>query len=286
MKSSSFAYRRAATAEEAVALAREAGEDARFLAGGQSLLAALNFRLDEPCMLIDIGRIGALRGIRRVEGALKIGALTRHAEIAASVEIAKHLPLVAQAIHEVAHPAIRNRGTFGGSIALADAAAEMPACALALGARMHLLGPDGPRRVAADEFFLGLYETALEPGELLTHVEIPIPPAGACHGFAELARRRGDYAMAGLAMMLGPRTGAGRDWARIVFFGIADRAVRSPSAEAAIVAGAAPEECAACATDGLDVFGDMNAAESTKRHYAAVLLRRELDRISDEENRV
>lgn len=282
MKTSAFGYRRAASAEDAVRLARELGEDARFIAGGQSLLASLNFRLDEPSVLIDIAGITELRGISAEAGGVTIGALTRHADIAGSAVIALDLPLIARAIREVAHPAIRNRGTFGGSLALADPAAEMPACALALNAEMTILGANGTRQVAADDFFLGLYETALQPGELLTCVTIPLPEPGARFGFGELARRQGDYAMCGLAMTLGPDKGGTPAWARVVFFGLSDRAVRSPAAEAAIMAGATPDECAALAAEGIDIYGDLNAGEAAKRHYAGVLLRRELARLAGE----
>jgi aerobic carbon-monoxide dehydrogenase medium subunit len=269
MKTNAFAYARAASVDEARRLYAEAGEGARYLAGGQSLMAALNFRLDEPSALIDLGGIAELCGIVRDGDLIRIGALTRHAQVLADPLIAAHLPLIAEAMRHVAHPAIRNRGTFGGSVALADPAAEMPACCLALGASMVIAGNGGTRHVPADDFFRGLYETALEPGEVLVAVEIPIPAPGAVHSFGELARRNGDYAMAGIAVMVGP----GRRWARIAFFGLSDRAVRSPAAEAAVLAG---EDPAAVATEGLDIYPDLNADEATKRHYAAVLLRRAL----------
>lgn len=283
MKPGVFAYKRAGTPEEAVELVRAAGDDARFIAGGQSLMPVLNLRMDAPGLLVDISRLETLRGVG-VEGeTLRIGALTTHSEVLANPHVRRHAPLIAAALREVAHPAIRNRGTFGGSIALADPAAEMPACALAMGARMHILGTDGAREVEADDYFLGLYETALDPGELLTGVAVPIPPSGTRHGFAELARRRGDYAMAGLAMLIGPKVDTRPAWARIVFFGISDRPVRSLAAEAAVCAGDDPDRCAAVATDGIDVFGDASTGEATKRHYAAVLLKRELDRLAKEE---
>lgn len=274
MKTSAFAYYRAHSVDEALRLHAVAGENARWLAGGQSLMAALNFRLDEPSALIDVSRIDALRGVTLAGPTVRIGAMTRHVEVASDPIIAAHLPLIHQAMPHVAHPAIRNRGTFGGSVALADPAAEMPACVLALGGTMELVGPKGGRRVAADDFFLGSYETALQPGELLTAVHLPVPAEGARHGFAELARRNGDYAMAGLCVMLA------RGSVRVVFFGLSDRPVRARAAEAAIEAGAAPRDVAALATEGLAVFGDLNAAEPTKRHYAAILLRRELERLT------
>lgn len=270
MKTTAFAYRRATSVEDALHLHAEAGDGAKYIAGGQSLLVALNLRLDDPPALIDIGGLSDLRGVKLDGTRLRIGALTRHAEVLTDPLIAHHLPLITQAVGHVAHPAIRNRGTFGGSVALADPAAEMPACCLALGARMVIAGAGGTRRVGADDFFLGMYETALEPGELLVAVEIELPGPDARPGFGELARRHGDYAMAGVAMMVAPGD------ARVVFFGVSECALRSPAAEAAIVAGATPEEVAAVATEGLEIFGDLNADEDTKRHYAAVLTRRAL----------
>jgi carbon-monoxide dehydrogenase medium subunit len=269
MKPAVFDYVAATSVEQAVALHASAADAARYLAGGQSLLAALSFRLDAPTLLIDIGRIAELKGVRQDGDCIVIGSTTCHAEILRDPLIARHLPLIAKAVAEVAHPAIRNRGTFGGSIALADPAAEMPACALALSAVMVVQGPGGERRIAADAFFLGSFDTALQPGELLTRVEIPIPPAGTRHGFAEIARRRGDYAMAGLAMMHGPKP-------RIVWFALSDRPVRARAAEAALEAGKDDDDVAARATEGVPVFGDANATEAMKRHLARQLLARTL----------
>ena len=269
MKPAVFDYVAATSVEQAVALHASAADAARYLAGGQSLLAALSFRLDAPTLLIDIGRIAELKGVRQDGDCIVIGSTTCHAEILRDPLIARHLPLIAKAVAEVAHPAIRNRGTFGGSIALADPAAEMPACALALSAVMVVQGPGGERRIAADAFFLGSFDTALQPGELLTRVEIPIPPAGTRHGFAEIARRRGDYAMAGLAMMHGPKP-------RIVWFALSDRPVRARAAEAALEAGKDGDDVAARATEGVPVFGDANATEAMKRHLARQLLARTL----------
>jgi carbon-monoxide dehydrogenase medium subunit len=269
MKPAVFDYVAATSVEQAVALHASAADAARYLAGGQSLLAALSFRLDAPTLLIDIGRIAELKGVRQDGDCIVIGSTTCHAEILRDPLIARHLPLIAKAVAEVAHPAIRNRGTFGGSIALADPAAEMPACALALSAVMVVQGPGGERRIAADAFFLGSFDTALQPGELLTRVEIPIPPAGTRHGFAEIARRRGDYAMAGLAMMHGPKP-------RIVWFALSDRPVRARAAEAALEAGKDDDDVAARATEGIPVFGDANATEAMKRHLARQLLARTL----------
>lgn len=274
MKSADFSYRRAASPEEALYLYQEAGGEARYLAGGQSLMAALNFRLDAPEMLIDISGLKMLSGTCDTSGGVRIGATTRHADVAKSPVVAARLPLITRAMAEVAHVAIRSRGTFGGSIALADPAAEMPACALALGARMFVLGASGPRAVAADDWFRGTYETALEPGDLLTHVELPMQAPGSRWGFAELARRRGDYAMAGLAVVVGAAP-------RIVFFGVSDRPVRASAAEDALAGGAGTAEVAAMADDGIEVYGDLNASESVKRHYMRVLLSRVLNDLQE-----
>ncbi len=275
MKASAFAYRRAESAEHAVRLFGEAEDGAQYLAGGQSLMPTLNFRLGDPGTLIDLTRIAALKGISQKDGAIHIGALTTHAEVARDKLIAQHLPLIAEAYGHVAHPAIRNRGTFGGSIALGDPASEMPACVVVLGATIHTLSAGGPRAIAADDFYFGLYDNALEDGELVTGIEIPIPASGSRHGFAELARRHGDYAMAGLAMM------ANRNSARIALFGVSDKPVRATGAEEAFASGASPAECAARATEGLDIFGDLNASDATKRHLAGVLVRRVLGRLQE-----
>src|SRR5882762_3685048 len=170
MKAPRFAYARPASIAEALALLKEHGDDARVLAGGQSLVPILNFRLAAPKVLVDINRIASLAGIKVTKSFVRIGALTRHAELERSADIARHLPLVAAAMPHVAHPAIRNRGTFGGSCALCDPAAELPACALALGATFITAGKKGERRIPAQDFFKGLYATALKAGELLVEI--------------------------------------------------------------------------------------------------------------------
>src|SRR2546430_4349426 len=174
MKAPRFAYARPASLAEALALLAEYKDDARVLAGGQSLVPMMNFRVAAPKVLVDINRIGSLGGIKVTRSFVRIGALTRHVELERSAEVAKHLPLVASAMPHIAHPAIRNRGTFGGSCALGDPAAELPACALALGATFIVAGKKGERRIAAEDFFRGLYATALKPGELLVAAEFQI----------------------------------------------------------------------------------------------------------------
>ena len=198
MKPAPFAYKRARSLDEAIALLGE-HQDARLLAGGQSLIATLNMRLSAPTLLIDINGIAGLDRIAHANGAVEIGALVRHAQAERSDDIARHVPLIARAMPTIGHPAIRNRGTLGGSIAFADPAAELPACLLALNGEVEATGPNGKRTIKADDFFTGLFETALAPDEVLSAIRVPAATAETRTGFAELARRHGDYAIAGLA---------------------------------------------------------------------------------------
>jgi carbon-monoxide dehydrogenase medium subunit len=279
MKPPPFAYARPATVDEACALLAEHGEDARLLAGGQSLMATLNMRLSAPELLIDINRIDELAGISLAGDALRIGAMTRHVDVETSPEIARHAPLIAEAMPNIAHAAIRNRGTFGGSIAFADPAAELPACAVALGARFELRSTGATRTVAADDFFHGLYDTELAPGEMLTAVEIPVIAPGYRSAFMELARRHGDYAMVGIAVHARLADGVIGD-ARLVYFAAGERPVVGRAAAAAIDGKAPSEEtfeAAAAALDGdLDPPADLNADPATRLHLARVLTRRAL----------
>ena len=272
MKPAPFAYARARSVDEAVRLLREHGGEARILAGGQSLIATLNMRLSAPQMLVDINRIAGLSGIALKDGKLCIGALTRHAEIERSDLIATHAPLLAAAIPHIGHPAIRNRGTIGGSIAFADPAAELPACLLALGGEVEIAGASGPRAVAADGFFKGLYETALDPSEIVTEIRVPAKTPQSRHGFAELARRHGDYALVGLAASASADGTKLRD-VRLVFFGVGLTPIRARGAEQTLAAEGVEAAAAALAGD-LDPPDDIQATGKAKKHLASVLLRR------------
>ena len=199
MKASAFAYARATSVVNALELLAAHDDKAKVLAGGQSLMPAMNLRLISPELIVDIGDLAELRGIVVKSDVLSIGALTRHADLLKSPEIAAHAPLLTDAIAHVAHPAIRNRGTIGGSLAHADPASELPACMVALDATIIVRGPHAERRVAAKEFFTGIYETVLSPQELLVAVEVPVARKGSAHFFHEFARRHGDYAIVGLA---------------------------------------------------------------------------------------
>lgn len=279
MKPAPFAYARAATLEDAFSLLAEHGDDAKILAGGQSLMATLNMRLSEPEVLVDINHIDGLSAIEDTGNAIRIGAMARHVDVETSDLVAEHVPLVAAAMDHIAHPAIRNRGTFGGSIAFADPAAELPACAVALGATMHIAGPDGSRDVAAADFFEGLYETAIGVGEILTGISIPKAAAGWKPGFMELARRHGDYAIIGLAAHVEVNAGTFGD-ARLVFFNAGDRPISAPQT-AALLNGQSwsddlADQLAAALKDELDPPDDLNADGPMRKHLAGVLVKRTL----------
>lgn len=275
MKAPRFAYARPASVAQALALLAEHKDDARVLAGGQSLVPMLNFRVAAPKVLVDINRIAGLSGIKVGKDHIRIGALTRHVELERSVDIARHLPLVAQAMPHVAHPAIRNRGTFGGSCALADPAAELPACAIALDATFVIAGRKGERRVAAQDFFRGLYATALKAGEILVAAEFPRGKPGYASAFGELARRHGDYAMVGVAAHGSTQGGKLSDM-RVAFFGVGDRPVRASGLEKALEGGAAIDAALTSLDRDLDPRADLHASAAMKRHLAKVLAGRVL----------
>jgi aerobic carbon-monoxide dehydrogenase medium subunit len=276
MKPAPFAYVQARDVEHALALWQEAGEDARLIAGGQSLVASLNLRLADVPVLIDIARIESLRGIDGVGSVLRLGAMTTHRDIERSALVAHHAPMMAAAAPLIAHPAIRTRGTLGGSLAYADPAAEWPACMVALGAILVTAGPAGERRIAAEAFFLGLFETALQPFEMIVAVEVPVLRAGVVQHVTELARRTGDYAMVGLAATT-DLSGGAPSATRLVYFGAGDRPVLAQNAMTAIDSGAEVEAVLALLDEDLDPADDLQASGAMKRHLAKVLLRRSLD---------
>jgi carbon-monoxide dehydrogenase medium subunit len=269
VKPAPFAYERARSLDHAIELIGGA-EDARLLAGGQSLIATLNMRLSRPQLIVDINRVSGLDRIALSNGQIEIGALVRYAQAERSADIAAHAPLIAKALPFIGHPAIRNRGTIGGSIAFGDPAAELPACFVALDGEAVIAGPSGTRVVKADAFYKGLFESALTPRDVLTAIRIPAATSETRTAFAELARRHGDYAMAGLAATARTAGKALSD-VRLVFFGVGTTPVRARTAEAALAAG--DIEAAAKATD-LDPPDDVQATGAVKRQLAGVLLRR------------
>jgi carbon-monoxide dehydrogenase medium subunit len=270
VKPSPFAYAKARSVAHAIELLAE--DEARLLAGGQSLIATLNMRLSAPRLLIDLNGIGGLDGITLEDGMLEIGALVRHAHAERSVEIAQHAPLIAKALPHVGHPAIRNRGTIGGSVAFADPAAELPACLLALGGEVSISGPQGARSVKADDFFKDLFETALAPRDVLTAIRVPAAGADSRTGFAEFARRHGDYAMAGLAACA-RADGKGLKDVHLAYFGVGATPLRARNAETALAGGDVDAAVKALDRD-IDPGDDVQATGAVKKHLAGVLLRR------------
>lgn len=270
MKPAAFAYAKARSLDDAIRLLGEHEGDAKLLAGGQSLIATLNMRLSHPSLLVDINGVAGLDGVRVNGGAVEIGAMTRHVTLERSADIAKHAPLIARAMPHIAHPAIRNRGTIGGSLAYADPAAELPACLVALDGEIDIAGPGGKRSVTADAFFKGLFETALGAHDVLTAIRIPAATAGSRIGFMELARRHGDYAMVGLAAAA-KQNGKGLSDVRLVYFGVGETPMRARKAEAALASGSIDDAVTALDLDPPD---DIQATGAAKRHLAGVLLRR------------
>ena len=270
MKPAPFAYAKARSVAHAIELL--ATEDARLLAGGQSLIAALNMRLSRPALLIDINSIAGLDAIELKDGHLELGALVRHAQAERSAQIARHAPLIALAIPHIAHPAIRNRGTVGGSIAYADPAAELPACLLALGAELVIAGPGGERRVQAEHFFKSLFETELGDRDVLTRICVPIGDGRSRAAFAEFARRQGDYALVGLAACARADGTALAD-VRLAYFGVGAIPLRARHAEAALAKGKLEDAVAALRAE-LQPEDDLHASGAVRSHLAGVLLRR------------
>jgi carbon-monoxide dehydrogenase medium subunit len=272
VKPAPFAYAKARSVEDALRLLGEHGDGAKLLAGGQSLMATLNMRLSQPSILIDLNGISGLGEIALKDGVVEIGALVRQAAAAKSDVIRKHVPLIAMAMPHIAHPAIRNRGTIGGSIAFADPAAELPACLLALGGEVVIAGPAGSRRVKADDYFRGLYETAIGQNDMLTAVCVPTAKPDMRYGFAELSRRHGDYAIVGLAASARAEGSALKDL-RLAYFGVGLTPVRARGAEAELAKGNIDAAVKAVATD-LDPPDDIQETGAVKKHLAGVLLRR------------
>ena len=279
MKPAPFAYARPSSLDEVFDLLARPGEEARLLAGGQSLVPTLAFRLSAPSLLIDLNRVPGLAGVTAAGGTVRIGAMTRHCELEHSSEVAASVPLVAQAMPQIGHPAIRTRGTIGGSLAFADPAAELPACAVALDARIVIASRQGSRHVAARNFFKGLYETDLRAGELISAVEFPAQPSGYRSRLAELARRHGDYALVGLAAHA-KVDGDRLSDLRLAFFGVGSKPVLAVQAvrelEGQRLSPTALALAAEALDEDLDPPEDLNGSGPTKLHLARVLLSRTL----------
>jgi carbon-monoxide dehydrogenase medium subunit len=282
VKPAPFEYFDPRTVEEAVSLLRDHGEDAKILAGGQSLMPLLHMRMARPEALIDLSKVAGLEYIRETDGALAIGAMTSKRAVERSGLVKNRQPLLHAATRLIAHPQIRNRGTVGGSMAQADPAAEYPAVALVLDAELRAAGPEGERTIRASDFFISYLTTALEPAEILTEVRFPMLADGTGWAFQELSRRHGDFAMAGAAVTLSVE-GAGRcGEARIVLFGVGPTPVRARGAEQMIVGEALSqpllELAGRKASEDLDEpLSDVHASAEFRRHLAEVLTRRALN---------
>lgn len=284
MKPAPFVYCAPESLDEALALLAEHGEDAQILAGGQSLVPMLALRMAAPSIVVDINRIAALHHLEETGEALLVGACVRHAELLRHTRLHPRWSLIADALEEVAHPGIRNRGTPCGSLALADPAAEAPACAIALGAEIVLASTRGERRVPAEAFFLGIYETACAPDEMIVAASFPVPCPDWRFGFEEIARRKGDYAIAGLCAGLRVENQRTAE-ARLVFFGVADCPVRAPQAEDMLVGGNPMNTdlhsaVAAATMDEIDVSGSGEYDAAYKRRLVGVLTRRVLGQLT------
>lgn len=275
MKASAGGYARANDLRHAIEMLEAADGAGRVLAGGQSLVAAMNMRLTTGDLLVDISRISELSGVSEEGDTLRIGALTRHAEIGTDPLVSAHAPLLRDAVSCIAHAAIRNCGTIGGALAHADPAAEFPACVLALNATLHVTGPDGDRAIAADDFFQEVFETALKPGEILIAITLPKAEADERQVLQEVTRRSGDYALAGLCLV---RRSAGY---RISMLSVGPRPVLAREAMACLDDGDMDGAVAALQAE-IDPPSDTQASASYRRHIAGVLLRRAMATLAGE----
>ena len=279
MKAPAFEYVKPRSLTDIFSLLQQYGDEARLLAGGQTLLATLNMRLSEPSVLIDLSAISELRGISLAGSMLRIGAMVTHSEIEASALVAEHAPLLPMAAPHIAHRAIRNLGTLGGSIAYADPAAEWPTCLLALDGVVVAKSATGERRIRADDFFIDLYTTTLLPGEIIVACEFPVATIKQWCDFDELARRHGDYAIVGLAGA-GQRVENTLTQVRLVFLGLGPTPLRSLRAEAIIngqpLTDALIEQAVVALKGELSAVGDLTSDAATKMHLAGVLLKRML----------
>lgn len=275
MKASAGGYARAESVSHALELLAASDGQGRVLAGGQSLIAAMNMRLSVGDLLVDISKISDLSGVAVESEALRIGALTCHAQIGSDPLVKTHAPLLTDAVSHIAHAAIRNRGTIGGALAHADPAAEFPACALALGATMHVEGPTGPRAIAAEDFFEEVFTTALNEGEILTSITVPVAEADEVQIIEEVARRSGDYALVGLCLV---KRAAGH---RIALFSVGPKPILANGAMAALDAGDLDAAVNALSAE-IDPPSDTQASAAYRRHLAGVLLRRAVARLKGE----
>lgn len=280
MKPAPFVYHAPASLGAALMLKAEHGDEAKFLAGGQSLIPAMNFRIANPALLVDVNKLAALDYIHVLAGELRIGALTRVQRLEHDPLVRAHWPLLPETVPHIAHPQIRNRSTVGGSLAHADPAAELPVILTALGGRLRLQSSTGERWVGADDFFVSLFTTAIATDEMLVEVAIPAAPARTGTAFMEVARRHGDYAMLGVAVVVTLDAAGACSAARLIFLNAGDRPMNAQRAAAVLLGqlpgSAAIEAAASSATEELEPMGSVHATPAYQRHLARVLARRAL----------
>jgi len=267
-----FAFMRVDTVEDAVAALVEHGDDAKLLAGGHSLLPLMKLRLATPSVLVDVNDVAGLDGARIDGDAVVVGGLTRHCDLVDSAVLREHLPLLSAAAESVGDPQVRHRGTLAGSLAHGDPASDLPAAVLALRGTITVQGSGGTRVIAADDFFLGFLETALAPDEMITELRFPAH-TGVGWAFEKFNKRAQDWAIVGVAAVGGDQPG-------VALVNMASTPVRATSTEAALRAGAGPDEAAALADADADPSNDLNATAEFRRHLAQVLVRRALTDIA------
>ena len=268
-----FDYVRAGSAQEAISLIGQHGEDAKFLAGGHSLLPLMKLRLASPSVLVDIGRVSDLSYIRDAGDHIAIGALTRHMDVETSAVLKEHAPLLAYAAGFVGDPQVRHRGTLGGTIAHADPASDLPATTLALGATYVAQGPNGTRQIAAADFYQGFLESALEPDEMLTEIRVP-KMAGAGWSFQKFNRRAQDWAIVGVAAWRSNGTSG------VALVNMGSTPILASSVSSALAGGASVADAAQMAADDAEPQADLNASTEYRTHLAKVLVRRALEEAS------
>jgi carbon-monoxide dehydrogenase medium subunit len=273
-----FDYVKAGSVQEAVGLLQQHGDNAKVLAGGHSLIPLLKLRLANPGVLVDITGIGDLKGVKAGGDTVTIGALTTHAEIEHNSDLKGTLPILAEAATVIGDPMVRNRGTFGGSLAHADPAGDWPAVALALGAQLHVTGPGGDRTVAADDFFVDMLTSDLQPGELLTAIDLPVPGGKSGMSYQKFSHPASGYAVVGAAAVVTLDDAGNCTSARIAVTGAGPKATRLTAMEDALAGKALTEENVAAAaegaTDGMDFLGDIYASEEYRAHLTKVFAKR------------
>jgi carbon-monoxide dehydrogenase medium subunit len=273
-----FEYHPASSVDEAIALLSQYGDDAKLLAGGHSLIPTMKLRLAQPAHLIDIGRIPGLSYIREEGNVVAVGALTTYATIERSEVLRRHFALLPECASVIGDPQVRNRGTIGGSISHADPSADMPGAVRALKAEIRVRGPNGERTVAADDFFLGTFTTALEPGEMVTEIRFPLPPARTGSAYTKLANKASHYAVAGCAAVVTLGADGACTAASVVITGAGTMPTRASAVEAALVGRQLDEatvaEAASHAAEGLELMEDIHGSKQYRAQMAAVMARR------------